>query len=218
MFRGARLKGVPSRANQRPTSNHNQIISEKDKEYAAFSHFVWWLDDRYAITSTMQTGNTSLTPTGWKVIGPSVWLIDAVEGKGKMIIGPAKSPNDPGIYKPASDDVVVGKKLYVGEEDSMDETVDQSNVSVWDISDPNSPKFIKRLQAGKQLPVDFKMAHEIYASMDGRLCMPRAGLRGISSRSTAPQTMSSPWYRQRTPDGICLTATSSKATFDSRRS
>ena len=143
-------------------------VSEKDKEYAAFTHFVWWLDDRYAITSAMQTGNTSLTPTGWKVIGPSVWLIDAVEGKGKMIIGPAKSPNDPGIYKPASDVVVVGKKLYVGEEDSMDETVDQSNVSVWDISDPNSPKFIKRLQAGQQLPVDFKMAHEIYASMDGR--------------------------------------------------
>ena len=25
-------------------------ISEKDKEYAAFTHFVWWLDDRYAIT------------------------------------------------------------------------------------------------------------------------------------------------------------------------
>ena len=143
-------------------------VSEKDKEYAAFTHFVWWLDDRYAITSTMQTGSTSLTPTGWKVIGPSVWLIDAVEGKGKMIIGPAKSPDDPGIYKPASDVVVVGKKLYVGEEDSMDATIDQGNVSVWDISDPNSPKFIKRLQAGKELPADFKMTHEIYASMDGR--------------------------------------------------
>ena len=72
-------------------------ISEKDKQYAAFTHFVWWLDDRYAITSTQQTGDTSLTPAGWKVIGPSVWLIDAVEGKGKMIIGPAKNPDDPGI-------------------------------------------------------------------------------------------------------------------------
>ncbi len=143
-------------------------VSEKDKEYAAFTHFAWWLDDRYAITSTQQTGNTSLTPVGWKVIGPSVWLIDAVEGKGKMIIGPAKSPDDPGIYKPASDVVVVGKKLYVGEEDSMDATIEQGNVSVWDISDPNSPKFIKRLNAGKELPADFKMTHEIYASMDGR--------------------------------------------------
>ena len=143
-------------------------ISEKDKTYAAFTHFVWWLDDRYAITSSQQTGNTSLTPTGWKVIGPSVWLIDAVEGKGKMIIGPAKTADDAGIYKAASDVVVVGKKLYVGEEDSMDATVDQGAVSIWDISDPSSPKFIKRLMAGKELPEDFKMAHEIYASMDGR--------------------------------------------------
>jgi DNA-binding beta-propeller fold protein YncE len=144
-------------------------ISENDKQYAAFTHFVWWLDDRYAITDSQQTGNTSLTPTGWKVIGPSIWLIDAVEGKGKMIIGPAKSADDPsGIYKPASDVVVVGKKLYVGEEDSMDATLDQGNVSIWDISDPNAPKFIKRLNAGKELPADFKNAHEIYASMDGK--------------------------------------------------
>ena len=153
-------------------------ISENDKEYAAFTHFVWWLDDRYAVTGTQQMGNTSLTPTGWKVIGPSVWLIDAVEGKGKMIIGPAKSADDPGIYKAASDVVVVGKKLYVGEEDSMGATKGstwdindpnwQGNVSVWDISDPNSPKFIKRLQAGRELPEDFKMTHEIYASTDGR--------------------------------------------------
>jgi hypothetical protein len=143
-------------------------VSEKDKEYAAFTHFVWWLDDRYAVTGTQQTGNTSLTPTGWKVVGPSVWLIDAVEGKGKMIIGPAKSPDDPGIYKPGSDVVVVGKKLYVGEEDSMDATLDQGNVSIWDISDPNSPKFIRRLQAGKELPENYTMTHEVYASLDGR--------------------------------------------------
>ena len=69
-------------------------VSEENKEYAAFTHFVTWLDDRRAITSSQQTGNTSLTPTGWKVIGPSVWLIDAVKGKGKMIIGPARSPDD----------------------------------------------------------------------------------------------------------------------------
>ena len=58
--------------------------------------------------------------------------------------------------------------MYVGEEDSMDATVDQGAVSIWDISDPSSPKFIKRLMAGKELPADFKLAHEIYASMDGR--------------------------------------------------
>ena len=111
----------------------------KNKEYAAFTHFVTWLDNRRPITSSQQTGNTSLTPTGWKVIGPSVWLIDAVEGKGKMIIGPArsKSPDDrSGIYKPASDVAVVGKKLYVGEEDSMDRTIDNAGyISIWDITD-----------------------------------------------------------------------------------
>ncbi len=62
-------------------------VSDKNKEYAAFSHFVVWLDNRYAITSTQQTGPTSLTPTGFKVVGPSVWLIDAAEGKAVMIIG-----------------------------------------------------------------------------------------------------------------------------------
>jgi hypothetical protein len=33
-------------------------VNAKNKEYAAFTHFVWWLDDRYAITSSQQKGNT----------------------------------------------------------------------------------------------------------------------------------------------------------------
>jgi DNA-binding beta-propeller fold protein YncE len=144
-------------------------VSEKDKEYAAFTHFVTWLDDRYAITSTQQTGNTSLTPTGFKVIGPSVWLLDAVGAKAKMIIGQAKSPDEAGIYKPASDVAVVGKKLYVGEEDSMDEKIGNDGyISVWDISDISSPKFIKRLQPGKELPADFQLSHTLYRTLDGR--------------------------------------------------
>ncbi|MGH8645266.1 MAG: hypothetical protein ACREX4_12705 [Gammaproteobacteria bacterium] len=101
-------------------------VNEKKKEYTAFSHFVYWLDNRYAITSTQQIGNTSLTPIGFTVIGPSVWLIDAREGKATMIIGPAKSPEAAGIYKPASDVIVVRGKLYVGEEDSMDEKLDNN--------------------------------------------------------------------------------------------
>ncbi|MGH7253781.1 MAG: hypothetical protein ACREIE_08290, partial [Nitrospiraceae bacterium] len=144
-------------------------VSEKNKEYAAFSHFVYWLDNRYAITSTQQIGNTSLTPAGFKVIGPSVWLIDAREGKGTMIIGPAKSPEAAGIYKPASDVIVLGGKLYVGEEDSMDENLDNDGyVSIWDLSDRTSPKFIKRLKPGEELPEDYKMTHELYSTMDGR--------------------------------------------------
>lgn len=71
---------------------YNRTVSEKNKEYAAFSHFVYWLDNCYAITSTQQIGNTSLTPAEFKVIGPSVWLIDAHDGKAIMIIGPAPNP------------------------------------------------------------------------------------------------------------------------------
>src|SRR5262249_12620186 len=135
-------------------------VSEKDKEYAAFTHFITWLDDRNAMTSTQQTGNTSLTPTGFKVIGPSVWLIDVVNGKGEMIIGPAKSPDESGIYKPASDLAVVGNKLFVGEEDSMDDTINSDGyVSVWDISNRSAPRFIKRLRPGKELPADFQLSH-----------------------------------------------------------
>jgi DNA-binding beta-propeller fold protein YncE len=97
-----------------------------------------------------------------------VWLVDAAEAKAKMIIGPAKSPDGPGIYKPASDVTVVGNKLYVGEEDSMDETIDNDGyVSVWDISDRSAPKFIRRLQPGKGLPKDFQLAHTLYRTLDG---------------------------------------------------
>ena len=165
------------------------------------------------------------------MIGPSVWLIDAVEGKGKMIIGPAKSPDDPGIYKPGSDVVVVGKKLYVGEEDSMRATTHQGNVSVWDIkdpnfqgnvsiwdiSDPNSPKFIKQLQAGKQLPADFNMTHEIYASMDGRHVYAQSWASGYLVKIDGATDDVVGVVSGRMPDGICLTATSSRGRFDRHR-
>ena len=143
-------------------------VSEKNKEYAAFSHFVVWLDDRYAITSTQQTGPTSLTPRGFKVVGPSVWLVDAVEGKARMIIGPAKSPEEPGIYKPGSDIMVVRNKLYVAEEDSMDTEMNKSYLSIWDLTNRTAPKFIKRLGSGTGLPDDFDLSHELYLTRDGK--------------------------------------------------
>ncbi len=144
-------------------------VSEKNKEYAAFSHFIHWLDNRYAITSTQQVGPTSLTPTGFKVIGPSVWLLDAETGEATLIIPPAKRPEEPGIYKPASDIMVIGNKLYVGEEDSMDDEVNSDGyISVWDLSDRMKPRFIKRLQPGKELPKDFSMTHELYPTENGK--------------------------------------------------
>lgn len=37
-------------------------VDEDEKTYGALSHFISWIDDRYAITGTQQLGPTSLTP------------------------------------------------------------------------------------------------------------------------------------------------------------
>ena len=144
-------------------------VSEKKKTYAAFTHFAVWLDNRYAVTGAQQLGPTSLTPSGFSVVGPSVWLIDTELGKAEMIIGPAKSAEEAGIYKPASDLIVVGSKLYVAEEDSMDTEINNDGyVSIWDITNRSAPKFIKRLGPGKGLPDDFQLGHGLYRTTDGK--------------------------------------------------
>ncbi|MGH8650753.1 MAG: hypothetical protein ACREYE_00610 [Gammaproteobacteria bacterium] len=72
---------------------------------------------------------------------------------------------------------MVGNKLYVGEEDSMDDRLDNDGyVSIWDISDRTSPKFLKRLNLGKELPEDYKMTHELYSTMNGRYVYAQLGL------------------------------------------
>lgn len=143
-------------------------VDEGERSYAAMTHFVDWLDDRYAITGSQQTGPTSLTPNGFRVVGPSVWLVDAVEGTARMIIGPAATPEEAGIYKAASDIMVIGNKLYVAEEDSMDEEIDGSFISVWDFSDRANPRFIRRLAPGDGLPKEWRLSHEFYRTEDGR--------------------------------------------------
>ena len=65
--------------------------------------------------------------------------------------------------------MVIGNKLYVGEEDSMDDEVNSDGyISVWDLSDRMKPRFIKRLQPGKELPKDFSMTHELYPTENGK--------------------------------------------------
>jgi hypothetical protein len=143
------------------------VIDEKRKQYAAFSHFVAWVDDRYAVTGTQQLGPTSLTPTGFTVVGPTVFVIDAVSKTARLLIGPATASAE-GIRKPASDIAVIGHKLYVAEEDSMDEAIDGPGyLSVWDISDWKSPVFIKRLEPGHGLPGGFRLGHGLYRTPDG---------------------------------------------------
>ncbi len=156
------LEGTSSGDNS--TGNNNA-----DRSYAAFPHFVRWLDDRYAITSTQQLGPTSVTPLNTEVIGPSVWLIDTDTQSANMIIGPTDSVNGSGIYKPASDIAIIGNKLYVAEEDSMDEEINNDGyVSIWDISNISTPTLINRLGPGNGLPEDFQLGHALYPTPDER--------------------------------------------------
>ena len=141
-------------------------VSEDKKTYGAFSHFISWIDNRYAITGTQQLGPTSLTPSGFDVVGPAIFLLDTQTKTSKMIIGP-DTPTTEGIMQPSSDIAIVGNKLYVAEEDSMDDAIDEEGyLSIWDISNVNSPKLIKRMGPNNGLPNDFDVGHGLYVTPD----------------------------------------------------
>jgi hypothetical protein len=142
--------------------------SARSSRSRARSGLLYWLDDRYAVTASQQLGPTSLTPAGQTVIGPSVWLVDAQQGTARMIIGPTESVDGPGIYKPASDLMVANGKLYVAEEDTGEEEINESYISIFDFSNRTKPKFIRRLRPGRELPEGWDVSHEFYRSTDGR--------------------------------------------------
>lgn len=133
-----------------------------------FTHFVSWVDNRYAYAASMQYGPTSLTPEGVEVATPGIWLIDAVERTAERVVDTAYSADEPGVFRNPSDFLVVGDKLYVAEEDSLDATFGEDGyVAVYDVSHPKQPEFIKRLQPGEGLPNDFQIAHGLSATPDG---------------------------------------------------
>ena len=135
--------------------------------YAPFIHNAFWLDERFAIAGTMQFGPTSLTPAQASIIGPSIWLVDTRTMQASKIIGTAKDADDPGVLRSASWITVAGNKLFVAEEDSLDASyADDGFVSVFDFSDRERPKFIKRLRPGRELPTDFSVAHSLSTSVD----------------------------------------------------
>jgi hypothetical protein len=138
------------------------------EEYAAFTHFTHWIDNRYAVTATMQLGPTSITQDAEaKIIGPSVWLIDTKKATATKIIGTAESANDAGVYRSASDVAIAKGKLYVAEEDSLgEEYAREGFVAVYDFKDMNNPKFIKRLKPGVELPAGFRLGHALAVPLD----------------------------------------------------
>jgi len=140
-----------------------------DEEYAAYTHYTWWLDNRYAVTASMQLDATSLTLPGSTIIGPSVWLIDSLRGQAKKIIGTASDENDAGIWRSASDINAAFDKLYIAEEDTISDVYGRDGfVSIFDIQDINNPQFIKRLKPGVELPSDFAVAHSLVTTTDER--------------------------------------------------
>jgi DNA-binding beta-propeller fold protein YncE len=91
-----------------------QIMLGDEKRHAAFTHSVYWLDERYAVTASMQFDKTSLTPSATdRIIPPSVWLLDTREGTGKQIVRYTDHANCRGVFRSASDIAVVNNKLYI---------------------------------------------------------------------------------------------------------
>jgi DNA-binding beta-propeller fold protein YncE len=147
-----------------------QIKLGDEQRHAAFTHYVYWLDERFALTATMQFDKTSLTPsTTEEIIPPSVWLLDTMSGTATKIIKHTNDVNEPGVYLSASDLAVVNGKLYIAEEDTIDYEFGEGGfISVFEFTDPLNPRFIKRLKPGNELPNGYAVAHTITPTPDNR--------------------------------------------------
>lgn len=126
----------------------------------AFSHTCWWLDETHFITNATQESNQ-----GDKTAQQSVWLVDTAAGTAKAIIKAGTGSN--GVLEGVSDTVIANGKLYVGE-GNVKKDIAPGHLSIWNISNPASPVFVKRFSAGSGLPADFLDAHELDLSPDGK--------------------------------------------------
>ncbi|GAB1719315.1 MAG: hypothetical protein NTAFB09_10460 [Nitrosospira sp.] len=173
-----------------------QIMLGDEKKHAAFTHFVYWLDERYAVTASMQFDKTSLTPSSTnKIIPPSVWLLDTLEGTAKKIVETAYSANDNGVFRSASDIAVVNGKLYIAEEDTLDYTfANDGYISIFDLTDRAKPRFIKRLKPGSGLPNGYTVAHTISPTPDNRYLMVASWVSGyVLKIDTTTDTVTKVW-------------------------
>ena len=140
------------------------IDVDGQKFVAPMTHLVAWIDARYAVVATMQHDRTSLTPADVDgFVGPSVWLIDAVDLTATMIIDKADNAGDAGVFRSASDVAVINGKLYIAEEDSVRQQdvgdARDGYVSVFDLTDRLNPVFLKRLEPGVDFPQNYNIAH-----------------------------------------------------------
>ncbi|HRQ04549.1 MAG TPA: hypothetical protein PK580_01165 [Nitrosomonas halophila] len=150
-----------------------QIMLGDERRHAAFTHFVYWLDERFALTASMQFDKTSLTSAATRaIIPPSVWLIDTLEGRATQILRHTRHVQGRGVFRSASDLAVVNGKLYIAEEDTIDYEFGRDGyVSIFDLSDRYRPRFIKRLRPGHELPTGYAVAHTLSPTPDNRYLM-----------------------------------------------
>lgn len=130
----------------------------------AYTHTAWWIDDNRFFTNATQEKSQ-----GDGTAEQSVWLVDATTGVAKVVIK-AALPTAPttGILEGVSDTVVAGGKLYVAE-GNVEKMMPPGHLSIWNISNPLVPTFVKRLSAGAGgLPADFLDAHELDLTPDGK--------------------------------------------------
>lgn len=101
-----------------------------------------------------------------------MWLIDAWEGTATKIISHTNNVNGHGVFRSASDLAVIGDKLYIAEEDTIDHTFGEDGyLSVFDISDRFNPRFIKRFKPGEEFPQGYAVAHTLSPTPDSRYLM-----------------------------------------------
>ena len=163
---------------------------------AAMTHLVYWIDNRYAVTATMQLDKTSATSADIDaIIPPSVWLIDSVDMTATKIIDKATSASDSGVFRSASDVAVVNNKLYIAEEDSLGYDFAQDGyISVFDISDRYNPVFLKRLMPGADLPTGYAIAHTFSPTVDNRFVIVGSWMSGyVLKIDTYDDTVAHVW-------------------------
>ncbi|MBX3630734.1 MAG: hypothetical protein KF908_12670 [Nitrosomonas sp.] len=173
-----------------------QIMLGDEKKHAAFTHFVYWLDERYAVTASMQFDKTSLTPaTTRQIIPPSVWLLDTFEGAATKILSQTNHPNGRGVFRSPSDLAVVNGKLYLAEEDTLDYSFGNDGyISVFDLTDREKPRFLKRLKPGEDLPAGYAVAHTISPTPDNRYLIIASWVSGyVLKLDTYTDTIAKVW-------------------------
>ena len=171
------------------------IPLRKGNKLGAFTHYTVWLNNRYAYTATEQFDRTSLTPRRKKISSPAIWLLDLWTLSAERVVGTATNVDQEGVLRSPSDVNIANGKLYVAEEDTLDNTfADDGFVSVFDLSRPRRPRFIKRLKPGTDLPHDFAVAHGLTVTPDQKYVFVASWVSHyIAKIDTATDTVAAVW-------------------------